>query len=133
MNEHITVDGGCHCGAVRFAATIERRREAQTCNCSICRMSGFQHLIVPASSFRLLSSEDQLSEYRFRSKVARHLFCRTCGIKSFYIPRSNPEGISLNVRCLKLPEGVEIEFQAFDGQNWSQNAAALSHLSEEKS
>lgn len=96
-------------------------------------MSGFQHLIVPASSFRLLSSEDQLSEYRFRSKVARHLFCRTCGIKSFYIPRSNPEGISLNVRCLKLPEGVEIEFQAFDGQNWSQNAAALSHLSEEKS
>ena len=131
MSESIRVAGGCHCGAVRYEADLKEHCEAQTCNCSICRMTGFQHLIVPASRFKLLSDDAKLVEYQFRSRVARHLFCRTCGIKSFYVPRSNPDGISLNVRCLELPEGFDIAFEAFDGQNWSENAAALKHLSQD--
>ena len=125
----ITVNGGCHCGSVRFEAQLESSNEVQECNCSMCNMCGFQHLIVPASRFRLLSDESLLTEYQFRSKTARHFFCSKCGIKSFYVPRSNPDGFSLNVRCLELPEDIELKFSEFDGQNWSENAAGLAHLS----
>lgn len=131
MPDTVTVTGGCHCGAVRFEAQIERLSESQICNCSICRMSGFQHLIVPASRFSLKSGVDQLREYRFRTGTARHLFCGVCGIKSFYVPRSNPDGYSLNVRCLTLPPGSDIQFKPFDGQNWAQNAGSLRQLSKE--
>ena len=75
--------GGCHCGAVRFEVEAPRDLEVHECNCSICAMTGFRHLIVPAGRFRLLSGADVLSEYRFNTGVARHLFCSVCGIKSF--------------------------------------------------
>jgi hypothetical protein len=106
--------GGCHCGAVAFEVTAPAVIEALECNCSICRMSGFLHLIVPRSRFRLLRGESALAEYRFNTGVARHLFCRTCGVKSFYVPRSHPDGWSANVRCL-APETVEgVEIELFD-------------------
>lgn len=131
MKDRIEVNGGCHCGAVRFRAEIDRHGEAKACNCSICSMIGFQHLIVPASRFELLSGRENLTEYRFRTGVARHLFCATCGVKSFYVPRSNPDGYSLNVRCLELPPECSLEITEFDGRNWSKNAGALRHLSSE--
>lgn len=132
MAEPLTISGGCHCGAVQFEARVEQGSEVQSCNCSMCRMCGFQHLIVPASRFRLKSGEKRLQEYRFRTGTARHLFCRRCGVKSFYVPRSNPDGYSLNVRCLNLPSELELEFTAFDGKNWSKNAESLRHLSQDK-
>lgn len=125
----IEVSGGCHCGRVRFRAHVNTSPEVQVCNCSMCSMTGFQHLIVPADQFELLSGRDDLAEYQFRSKTARHLFCSHCGVKSFYVPRSNPDGFSLNVRCLEIPEGCEIRFSEFDGRNWSKNAGELAHLS----
>jgi len=93
-------------------------------------MSGFQHLIVPQKDFQLISGQDVLTEYRFNSGIARHLFCATCGIKPFYIPRSNPDGFSLNLRCLQIPDGFEFEIKEFDGQNWRKNAEGLKHLTE---
>lgn len=97
----------------------------------MCRMCGFQHLIVPASRFELLTGEGALRTYRFKSNTAQHLFCCHCGVKSFYIPRSNPDGFSLNVRCLDGLEGLEINCSEFDGRNWSDNAHALKHLSDD--
>src|SRR5438270_838076 len=75
------------------------------------RMSGYLHLIVPRARFRLLRGADALSEYTFNTGTARHLFCRRCGVKSFYVPRSNPEGYSVNVRCLDQStlEHIDIE------------------------
>lgn len=108
---------------------MRRNSIAQTCNCSICRLTGFVHLIVPASRFRLLSGEDALVTYRFNTGIARHLFCRICGVKSFYVPRSNPDGVSLNLRCLMLPDTVSVTVQKFDGRNWEAHAGALQHLS----
>ena len=126
-----THTGGCHCGAVRFEVEAPARITASDCNCSICRMTGFLHLIVPAARFRLLTSQDALATYSFGTGVAKHLFCRHCGIKSFYVPRSNPDGFSVNVRCLDegTVEGVDVE--PFDGRNWEQSAASLAHLSRE--
>ena len=122
--------GGCHCGAVRFEVEVPANPEIEDCNCSICRMSGFLHLIVPASKFRLLKGEDALTTYRFNTGVAEHRFCRVCGVKPFYVPRSNPDGMDVNLRCLdRWPEGVRIV--PFDGQNWEANAAALAHKSQE--
>jgi hypothetical protein len=127
----ITHHGGCHCGAVRFAVEAPARVTVSECNCSICAMTGYLHLIVPASRFRLLAGEEQLASYRFGTGVARHLFCNRCGIKSFYVPRSNPDGFSVNLRCLDAGTVEHVEVQAFDGRNWERNAAALAQLSRE--
>jgi hypothetical protein len=122
--------GGCHCGAVRFEVEVPESPEIEDCNCSICRMTGFLHLIVPLSRFRLLQGGDALTTYRFNTGVAEHLFCRDCGIKPFYVPRSNPDGMDVNLRCLdQWPEGVRVV--PFDGQNWEANAASLAAKSRE--
>ena len=95
----------------------------------MCRTSGFWHLIVPASRFRLLSGAEFITEYTFNTGVAKHRFCRVCGVKSFYIPRSNPDGVDVNARCLDEGSYVSITVEPFDGSNWEANAASLAHLS----
>lgn len=94
-------------------------------------MTGFLHVIVPESRFRLISGKDQLTEYTFNTGAAKHLFCKRCGIKSFYVPRSNPDGFSLNLNCMDRTQFSNVEIRAFDGRNWEQNAGALAHLSRE--
>ncbi len=123
--------GGCHCGAVRFEAAFPAAIEAQSCNCSICEKVGFVHAIVPNSRFRLLTDEAALTRYRFNTGVAEHLFCTTCGVKSFYRPRSNPDGWSVNARCLDDPDTLDIRIESFDGRNWETHGASLAHLSHE--
>lgn len=123
--------GSCHCGAVEFEVEAPERVQCEDCNCSICAKSGFLHLIVPRSRFRLIRGEDALSTYTFGTAVAQHKFCRTCGIKSFYIPRSNPDGYDVNVRCLE-PQPKEIAVKPFDGQHWEEHAHTLAHYSKER-
>jgi hypothetical protein len=125
--------GGCHCGAVRFEAALGAVVEAQDCNCSICARTGYVHVIVPESRFRLLRGAEALTSYAFNTGVARHLFCSVCGIKSFYRPRSNPDGWSVNARCLDEAETLDIRVAPFDGRRWEENGAALAHLSKEAS
>ena len=120
-----TLSGGCHCGAVRFEVDVEADAPLWQCNCSICDMTGFQHLIVDQSRFRLTSGSERLSEYRFNTGVARHMFCSACGVKSFYVPRSHPSGFSVNARCLDGQPFAGVELRPFDGQNWEQNAGVL--------
>ena len=127
----VTHRGGCHCGAVVLEVDAPARIEVQECNCTICSMTGFLHLIVPASRFRLLRGADALETYTFNTGTARHFFCRRCGIKSFYVPRSNPDGYSVNVRCLDRSSIEQVAITAFDGRNWERSAAALAHLSRE--
>ena len=131
MTALVTHHGGCHCGAVAFEVDVPARITAQECNCSICSMTGFLHLIVPASRFRLLRGTDALSTYTFNTGTARHLFCRHCGVKSFYVPRSNPDGYSVNVRCLQDASLEQVTVEPFDGRHWEESAAALAHLSRE--
>lgn len=123
--------GGCHCGAVRFEVSTTGSILVQRCNCSICHACGYLHLIVPAERFHLLRGADALTEYRFNTGIARHLFCKVCGIKSFYVPRSNPDGYSVNANCVDWDEKVEVTIEEFDGQNWEQHAHGLKHLSDQ--
>jgi hypothetical protein len=123
--------GGCHCGTVRFEAALPAAVEAQACNCSICARTGFIHIILPESRFRLLAGEDRLTTYTFNTGTARHLFCSVCGVKSFYRPRSNPDGWSVNARCLDDTEAVTLTVTPFDGRDWERHAADLAHLSKE--
>lgn len=120
--------GGCHCGAVRFTVRANPVIEAQRCNCSICAMTGFVHMIVPKQQFDLIKGCEQLTTYTFNTGVAQHYFCNICGVKSFYVPRSNPQGISINVNCLDLDADQSILLSDFDGQNWEKHAGELSHL-----
>ena len=114
----ITHRGGCHCGRVRFEVRAPARLEVEECNCSICSKSGFLHLIVPAERFTLLAGRDALRSYRFNTGTADHLFCGFCGVKSFYVPRSHPDGFSVNARCLDAGTVEAMTVTAIDGRNW---------------
>lgn len=127
----VTHEGGCHCGAVKYEVDAPETLVVQECNCSICSKCGYLHLIVPASRFRLLQGHQILRTYTFGTHRAQHLFCRSCGIKSFYIPRSNPDGYSVNVRCLDPFNIQDIVIEKFDGQNWEQNVHRLTDLSKD--
>ena len=112
-----TYNGGCHCGRIRFEVRGTLSRVSQ-CNCSICTKKGYLHWIVPREDFRLLTSEDALATYRFNTGVAKHHFCGVCGVASFYIPRSDPDKIDVNVRCLDGIDAGTLSVVGFDGQNW---------------
>ncbi len=129
MTDTTIHSGGCHCRSVRFEVDAPADLELWSCNCSICSMTGFLHLIVPKSHFRLLTPWDGLALYTFNTGVAKHYFCRTCGIKSFYVPRSNPDGYSVNANCLDAGTVRTTHVTPFDGRNWEANAAGLAHLS----
>jgi hypothetical protein len=100
--------GSCHCGAIRFEVEADSEVRSEQCNCSICAKTGFLHLIVPASRFRLIKGSES--------------------VRPYYVPRSNPDGFDVNVRCLE-PQPERIEVVAFDGLNWEKNAGDLAHLS----
>jgi hypothetical protein len=125
-----THKGGCHCGRVRFEVDAAADIEASDCNCSICSMTGFLHLLVTKKDFRLLQGEDALSTYTFNTGVAKHYFCSHCGVKSFYVPRSHPDGISVNVNCLDPGTVSSVTATPFDGRNWEQNISQLSPLND---
>jgi hypothetical protein len=114
----VRIAGGCHCGAVRFEAEVPDAVELLDCNCSVCTKTGFLHLMVPHGDFTLLSGRDDLSSYRFGTGTAEHLFCRTCGIKSFYQPRSHPEAWSVNWNALDEAPRPQARVIRFDGRNW---------------
>ena len=120
--------GGCHCGAVRFEVRAPAVIEALECNCSICRMSGYLHLIVAKSRFTLLQGGDALVEYRFHTGIAQHLFCGACGVKSFYVPRSHPDGFSVNFRCLDDSSALTVTTVPFDGGKWEESIHELAPL-----
>jgi hypothetical protein len=110
--------GGCHCGDVKFEVRAPAGLDLLECNCSMCARSAYLHLIVPAQDFRLLVGADALTDYRFGTGTARHLFCRRCGVKSFYVPRSHPDGYSVNARCLDSATIASMRIRPFDGQHW---------------
>lgn len=120
----IEVSGGCHCGAVRFRAQMpDPPIPALDCNCSVCAKTGFLHIIVPHHEFELVTGRDALTSYRFGTGAAEHLFCKTCGVKSFYQPRSHPDAWSVNANC--LDQSVTLAAEKFDGRNWESAAAQL--------
>ncbi len=120
--------GSCHCGAVEFSVEADLDRATLLeCNCSICRKKGFLHLIVPGDRFELEAGRERLREYRFNTRTAVHRFCEECGIHPFYSPRSHPEGVSVNARCLEEVDLASLEFEPFDGRNWQD---AIEHLRE---
>jgi hypothetical protein len=114
-----TMQGGCHCGRVRFRVTADLDR-VTVCNCSICSKKGFLHLIVPPAQFELVSGKDDLTTYTFNTGVAKHTFCKHCGIHAFYVPRSDPDKIDVNARCLDDIDLAALALNYFDGKNWEQ-------------
>ncbi|MEZ5894459.1 MAG: GFA family protein [Parvularculaceae bacterium] len=120
--------GGCHCGAVQWEAELPDEIVADDCNCSICQMTGFLHVIIPRAKFRLIKGDEALTEYRFNTGSARHWFCKVCGVKSFYVPRSHPDGYSLNLRCMDRSQFTKIDVIPFDGLNWEASVNSLAPL-----
>ncbi len=114
-----TYEGGCHCGRVRFRVTADLGGVSE-CNCSICTKKGILHLIVPPEQFELLAGKDELTTYQFNTRVAKHTFCRHCGMHPFYVPRSDPDKIDVNARCLDGIDVNSLRITRFDGQHWEE-------------
>jgi hypothetical protein len=114
-----TMQGGCHCGRVRFRVSADLDQVTE-CNCSVCTKKGFLHLIVPPEQFELLSGRDDLTTYTFNTGVAKHTFCRHCGMHPFYVPRSDPDKIDVNVRCIDDIDLAAIRVKPFDGRHWEE-------------
>ena len=112
-----THEGGCHCGRVRFRVTA-KLDDVTICNCTICTMKGILHLIVSKEQFELIEGADALATYEFNTKVAKHMFCKVCGIPPFYVPRSDPDKIDVNARCLDGIDLAALTPKHFDGRNW---------------
>ena len=119
----------CHCQAIKVRVKAPADIEAYECNCSMCLKTGFQHIIVGPDAFELLEGSDDLETYSFNTGVAKHYFCKHCGCRPFYVPRSNPDGFSVNARCLDGDTVRSLKLSPFDGQNWENHAAGLAHLS----
>ncbi len=121
-----TFEGGCHCRAVRFRVTVEDAQEIIECNCSICHAKGILHFIVPEERFTILRGADALATYAFHTGIAKHMFCRTCGIHPFYRPRSHPLAWDVNVRCIDDPGVIErYPRKAFNGREWEANIETI--------
>ena len=120
-----TMEGGCHCGRVRFRVTADLDSVTE-CNCSMCAKKGTLHLIVPPERFELLSGKDALTTYEFNTRTAKHTFCKVCGIHPFYVPRSDPDKIDVNARCLDGVDVAALKPKSFDGRHWE--AAMLTHV-----
>ena len=118
------LEGGCHCGAVRYRVTV-RGRNGVECNCSMCAKKGYLHLIVPEVDFELLQGADSITSYTFGTLSAKHHFCSRCGVHSYYRPRSHPQSVDVNIRCLDDVEPSDFRFYAFDGQHWEESVEAL--------
>lgn len=120
--------GGCHCKDVRFNLKLNKsieNHDITACNCSMCEKLGYLHLIIPKHEFALLSDWNKLTHYQFNKKIAKHYFCKTCGIKSFYQPRSHPDCWSINVRCLDSFSKINLRVNNFDGKNWEANIHSI--------
>ena len=118
------LEGGCHCGAVRYRVTV-RAREGVECNCTMCAKKGYLHLIVAEEDFELLRGADAITTYTFGTHTAKHHFCSRCGVHSFYRPRSHPDKVDVNIRCLDGVEPSGFRYYSFDGQNWEESVEAL--------
>lgn len=117
--------GACHCGAIKFKVRAPVNIALTACNCTMCHMTRFLHLIVETKDFHLLSGADNITTYTFNTNTAKHTFCKTCGIKPFYTPRSHPDGISVNFKCVDQSSFETVASEDFDGRNWADNVVAL--------
>ena len=120
----LTHFGGCHCGRVRFEVAAPAKIEVADCDSSICLKCGYLHLIVPANRFKLISGREALTTYTFNTHAAKHFFCSKCGVKSFYVPRSHPDGISVNARCIDVGTIESMAVTPFNGRDWEKGRAA---------
>ena len=126
----VTHRGGCHCGQVQFEVVAPAELEVHDCNCSICRKVGYLHLLVSQSQFKLLQGGDHLTTYTFNTGTAQHYFCKFCGVKSFYVPRSHPEGYSVNARCIDSATIAHLQIHPFNGAEWESHVSQLQPLAE---
>ena len=124
----ITHLGSCHCKQIQFEVIGKNNIQVLDCSCSICSILNYKHYVVDKSQFKLLKGKKYLSTYTFNTKVAKHMFCKICGIKSFYIPRSHPDSISINLNCINSKTINKVKIIKFDGKHWKKNINKIKSL-----
>jgi hypothetical protein len=117
MSETTTYEGSCHCGAVKFNVTMAPPTKAYACNCSMCRRAGWLLAFTSADQVSITSGESELTDYQFGKKHIHHLFCRTCGVRSFSRgkDKQGKETMAVNMRCLTGLDPTTLPVESFDG------------------
>jgi hypothetical protein len=115
--------GGCHCGRIRFEVEGELQT-VSVCNCSMCTKTGYLHWTVAPEQVRLLTEPDTWVTYRFLTRTSQNRFCPVCGISPFRVPRSDPDKLTINARCLDGVDPRAIPVTFFDGQKWEASMRA---------
>ena len=129
MNKNmVTHLGSCHCKQIQFKVIGEDNIKILDCTCSICSIVNYKHYIVDNSQFKLIKGKKYLSTYTFNTNAAKHMFCKNCGIKSFYIPRSHPDSISVNLNCIHSNTINKVKIIKFDGKHWKKNINKIKSL-----
>ncbi len=103
-----TYSGGCQCGKVRYEVQMDIG-EVLACNCSRCARLGSLLAFAPATQFKLLSGDADLTKFEFNTNMIQHLFCSICGVQSFAIgthPKTGAKMAAVNVRCV---DGIDVE------------------------
>ena len=120
--------GECHCKSIRFEFYCRKDVSIVKCNCSICSITNFLHLIIPHKDFILLRGKEHLHTYQFNKNIAKHFFCKICGIKSFYQPRSHKNCFSINYNSVINPPKIK-SVNSFNGRDFENNIKALREIS----
>ena len=120
MGEARKYAGGCRCGKVRYEVELDLSGPVMACNCSMCGKAGTLLTFVPADRFTLISGEESLTDYQFNKERIHHLFCNTCGIKSFArgLGKGDVPTVAINARCLDGVEVSELQVKHVDGRSF---------------
>lgn len=113
-----TYHGSCHCGKVQYDVDMELNNLI-SCNCSICSKKGYILGFAGEEQFKLLSGENDLTDYQFNKKTIHHLFCKHCGVGSFGHGQG-PDGsrmYAINVRCLEQVDISRLNVTPVDGKS----------------
>ena len=105
--------GSCHCESVKFTLKTNLENVAQ-CNCSFCKRRNAIMALEKKEAIKITQGIENLNLYQFNTNVAKHYFCKNCGIWVYSNRRFDPSGIGVNLGCVDEINTFELKVKLAD-------------------